>query len=287
MAKRYSKQKEAWNKLARCWVKYVTPPAKPCEGLLKIWEEIVKQVAKKVENPKALILGATPELRDLLLKYNFDTIAYDINPNMLKAMEKLMSYKNHPKNKKISGSWLKMNFKKNSFDLILGHQSLGQILNVRDLRKLLDRLKKILKPSGFLLICEVVREKIEAKITERNRAELFKKYQKKKILECELHNFLKYNSDWNPYSKSPSSLGTLAIYKKIKELSRRDKTIKKFYLWWEKVLGGKNKRVLVFFKKDLEKLLRQYFKLLPIEQCHDFPFCKYMPCYLLKKGLEK
>ncbi len=280
--KKIIEREEVWNRLAFVWRKCATPPARPCKELLKIWEGVVKEVCGKAKNSKALILGSTPELRDLVLKYNFQSIACDMNSSMLEAMEQLMKHKNHLKNQKVRCNWLEMNFKENSIDLVLGHQSLEQILTIGDLKKLLSKLKFFLKPNGRILICEVIREKKKPEITGKDWVKLFDKYKNKTISDCELHHFLKYNSNWNSYNKSPSLMGTSSIYKKIKELDKQNKSVKNFALWWEKVIGNSNKRILIFLRKDLEKLLKQYFQLLPIKQCDDFHFCKYMPSYLGK-----
>lgn len=280
MSKKIIKQKEVYNELAWTWGKYVTPPARPCPGLIRIWEKIVREISEKAKNAKALILGSTPELRDLVLKYNFESFACDINSKMLNAMDQLIKHKNNPKNNKIITNWLKMNFPKESFDLILGHQALEQILTKKDLKKLLNKLKIFLKPDGFFLINEVVKERKKPEITGEKWVEWFTKYKKRKICECELHHLLKYTSDWNPYPKSPSIVGTAALYRKIRQLYKQKKVPKSFYQFWEKVLGPKDKQVLIFLRKDFENLLKQYFQLLPIKQCHDFYFCRYMPSYL-------
>jgi len=282
MNKKIIEQKAIWRNLAWVWGEYTTPPVRPCKSLLKIWEAIVKEISKKVKNPKALILGSTPEFRDLVLKYNFESMAYDINSNMLEAMERLMKQKNHPKNKKIAGNWLKMNFRENSLDLVLGHWSVCQLFTQKEVKTLFYKLRKFLKPDGLLLIAEIVREKKKPAIRGEDWKKWLGKYKKKKVSECELYCFLKYQSDWNSYPKSPSLLGTLSIYKRIKKFSQKDNNVKKFYLWWAKVLGARDKRVLIFLRKDFKELLGKYFKLLPIKQCYDYSFCKYTPFYLGK-----
>ena len=282
MKEKTIKQKDAWNKLSLNWGKYVTPPVRPCFGLLKNWEKIVKEVAKKTKKPKALILGSTPELRDLVLKYNFESFACDINPDMLEAMDKLMKYKNHSKNKKIIANWLKINFPKRIFDLILGHQALEQILSQKDLKKLLNKLKNLLKPTGFFLACVLVREKKKAEIVGNKWTEWIQRYKNKEISESELHHFLKYYSDWNSFPKSPSVVKSAGLFQKLGRLYKQGKIPKSFYQWWERLLGSKDKPMFIFLRKDLERLLGEYFQLIPINQCHEFRFCEHLPFYLGK-----
>lgn len=49
----------------------------PRQNDLKIYEKFLKQAIKNKKDPKALILGATPELRDLCLKHKCETMAID------------------------------------------------------------------------------------------------------------------------------------------------------------------------------------------------------------------
>lgn len=273
--------------MASIWKKYVRPPARPCPGQIEIWKKIIKEKVKGIENPKVLILGSTPELRDICAKYKLETIVCDISSNMIKAMDKLVKYKN-PKEKKVICNWLNTDFKKESFDLILGDASLNQLLGKNNLKKLLAKLKDLLKPNGHILLREVVRLSLKPLIKGKEWIKWFEKYRKKKISKIELYMYLKYLSDANPFPKSPSIVDWAPVFKKLTPLHKQAKVPKDFYLWCKKVFGSKqHKRLLIFLKKDLEKLLRKYFKLSPLKQCRDFSFCKYMPCYLGKPKKRK
>lgn len=281
MAKKSSGQKTAWQQMALVWRRHIKPPSRPCLDQIKIWEKILKEKIEEVKNPKVLILGVTPELRDLVNRYSLKSIVCDVNPRMVEAMNKLIKYKNS-KEKITIRNWLEMDFKKESFDLILGDACLNQISSQEKIKKLLRKLKDFLKPNGYLLIREVVRLGQKPPL-RGNWQEWFKRYKEKKMKEIELFSFLKYQSDGNPYPKSPGKLDWLPVMKKFNFLYKKGKVPKKFYLWVENVFGWKSKYLLVFLKKDLKKILKQYFKILPLKQCKDFSFCKYMPCYLLKK----
>jgi len=109
MNKKSSGQKTAWQQMALVWKKHVKPPSRPCPSQIKIWEKVLKEKIEEVKNPKVLILGVTPELRDLVNKYSLSTIVCDINPEMIKAMNKSIKYKNS-KEKIIIRNWLEMDF---------------------------------------------------------------------------------------------------------------------------------------------------------------------------------
>lgn len=281
MTKKSQGQKTAWQQMALVWKKHVKPPSRPCPGQIKIWEKVLKEKIEEVKNPKVLILGVTPELRDLANKYSLCSIVCDVNLEMIKAMNELIKYKNS-KEKITIRNWLEMDFKKESFDLILGDACLNQISSQEKIKKLLRKLKDFLRPNGYLLIREVVRLGQKPPV-RGDWQEWFERYKEKKMEKMELVSFFKYQSDGNLYSKSPGKLDWPPVMKKLNFLYKKGKVPKKFYLWVENVFGWKSKYLLVFLKKDLENLFKQYFRILLLEQCQDFSFCKYMPCYLLKK----
>ncbi|MFA5050816.1 MAG: class I SAM-dependent methyltransferase [Patescibacteria group bacterium] len=278
-------QIQTWKQMASVWKKYIKPPARPSSSQIEIWQKIIKQKVK--EKSKVLILGATPESRDICTKYHLETIVCDISQDMIKAMDEIVKHKN-PKEKKVICNWLEMKFKKESFDLILSDASLNQLLSKNDLKKLLSKLQDLLKPDGYILLREVTRANLKPEIKGEKWIKWFEKYRKKKISKTELYMYLKYLSDANPFPKSPSIVDWAPVFKKMAPLYKQAKVPKDFYRWCEKVFGSKqHKRLLIFLKKDLEKLLKQYFRLLPIKQCHDCSFDQYMPCYLGRPKKQK
>ncbi|MFA5878224.1 MAG: methyltransferase domain-containing protein [Candidatus Staskawiczbacteria bacterium] len=277
-SQKYSEVRKSWKVLKNTWFKIV-PPSRPCKDLLSIWEDVLVKIEKRTKNPKGLILGSTPELRDLLIKNGFQSFACDVNANMLMNMDGLMKYGKSSKNKKIVGNWLKVNLPQNSFDVVVGHIALEQILNVKDLNALLGKIQRILKPNGVFLTCCLVRNK-KPVIIGNGWEKLLRSYKNKKISEIEFFNFLKYNSDWNAYKKSPSVVGHIAIYERLEKMAADDSDIKKFCEWWKDVLGEKDKPVSIFTKKDLVRLLKKYFSLKEIKQCREYEYCSYLESYL-------
>jgi len=247
---------KAWLHFAKVWGNNITSPARPCKSQLIIYNNVIKKIINNNNKPKALILGATPELRDLCIKNNFNTTVCDINLNMVKAMSSLMKYKGKAKEKIIIGDWLKTDFPKNNFDIILGDASLNQILNNKELKYLLKKLSFILKPNGFLLTREIVRLN-KKPIINNNKWEMwYKKHKQNEISFMDLYFFYKYQSDVIKNFKSPNIIDFLPVLKKIEELVKNNKMEKEFLEENVSVLGNKSKKMLVYLKKDLEKLLR-------------------------------
>lgn len=277
---------KSWLHFAKAWNRYIVPPARPCKSQLKIFEKIIKSKSKGGANLNVLILGATPELRDLCLEYNLKTIVCDINENMVKAMSSVMRYKKSQKEKIMITNWLKTEFAKNSFDFIFGDASLNQILRKGDIIILLKKLRYFLKPQGLLLIREVVRfNKRPVLKNDKLWVKYFNKYQKGSIDRMNLYFFYKYQSNANIFHKSPSLIDSLPMFSKLERLEKWGKLGRgggEFISWLEKAMGKSPKPLLVFVKKDLKDLLKKYFKLLPIKQCKDYSFCRYMPLILAR-----
>ncbi len=269
-----------WSIMAQNWEKHITRPGRPCLSQLQIWRQAIKENIKNPKEAKALILGATPELRDLVLDLGMESVTIDINKNMMKAMSELVKNKNRSKEKRIVKNWFEIEFKDNSFDLVLGDAALGQVSNKAKMEKLLKKIVKALKSEGLLLIREMSRDKKQPLIKTKEEAlKLFYDWQDKKIDSVNLYLFLKYQSYLNPYPQSPSFMDIVILGNNIKKLGKEYELANLFYNWMHEVFGS-SKPLLLFLKKDLEKLLGKYFKILPLKQCADYKFCKYMPSYL-------
>ncbi|MDD2646997.1 MAG: class I SAM-dependent methyltransferase [Patescibacteria group bacterium] len=145
--------KSSWKTMAHLWASYA-PPAKPSPIEINFFEQYLKKMLKKNKSLKALVLGSTPEFRDLLAKYKVDTTVVDNNPIYIKAMAQLTK-RHNPKERTIISDWLTMSFKPNTFDLVLSDSAQDNI-KFSEFFKLLNLLYKILKPTGcwfFGAIC--------------------------------------------------------------------------------------------------------------------------------------
>ena len=134
-------------KMALAWKRFL-PPARPSLAELKIYEKYIKSLLKK--DKEVLILGLTPEFRDLILKYQGSPVCLDTNPRIYQALTRLLKRKG--KEKLIVGDWTeipKLKIKKKYF-LIIGHQSFNMI-PLRRWEKFLKGLKTILDPQGKII----------------------------------------------------------------------------------------------------------------------------------------
>jgi hypothetical protein len=113
-----------WSSLAQKWLYYL-PPGRPSTiDLTRIKILVDKYV--KVEEPKALVLGSTPEYRDLLHRLGFQVTVVDRNFDMVTAMQKLRMYNN--KENVVIDDWLSyLPNHKREYSLILGDLIQGNL----------------------------------------------------------------------------------------------------------------------------------------------------------------
>ena len=141
---------EPWKDFLKRWQK-ITSPTRPTLKEIKTYEKFGLSNLKKKE-ADVLILGATPEIRDMLAKYkNAQVCLIDINLEAILAMTFLMKNKKAKENEVwMRANWLKAPLPKNYFDLIYGD---FVICNVpfRSQDKFLKNISRWLKPNGLFI----------------------------------------------------------------------------------------------------------------------------------------
>src|SRR3989344_1349079 len=127
----------------------------PSPAELDFYTKYLKQIKEKIDAPRLLVLGATPELRDLGLNLGFAVTAVDINPEMIKLADKSLTVKNRKKEEVILGDWLEVSLPNGSFDAVLGDVALNNV-TAESLPRLLEKMAGWLKPGGLVLVRNIV-----------------------------------------------------------------------------------------------------------------------------------
>lgn len=171
-------KKEEWDDLAAKW-KHYKAPIRPSKTRIKLFE---KYIRKYVKGKKALVLGATPGLRDLLHRMGFNVTVVDINPLMIKAMGTLC--KENVKEKVVVGNWLRFKSKE-KFDLIVGDAPNFQFKTKKEHVAFYKKMHDLLKPDGYsmqILMVNFLNKKWTLKqIIDKikKNPEFFRDYKKK------------------------------------------------------------------------------------------------------------
>ncbi|MEM5871847.1 MAG: class I SAM-dependent methyltransferase [Candidatus Aenigmatarchaeota archaeon] len=157
-------------------VHHHTSLTKPCDTELEIFLNEVKNLVGKRNDVKILIIGSSPELRELAAKLNVKTTVVANDLEVIERTTKLMNIKN--KNEEwLEGDILKLPLTKRSFDIILSDYILSNVppYNKESFYK---RIKELLKKEGYVLIRSIVFKKT-AKIFESKISRHFRILEKK------------------------------------------------------------------------------------------------------------
>ena len=77
-----------WTTLSQKWMFYL-PPGRPSRTDLEVMAKVIRDRFPLSQGINALVLGATPEYRDLLHKMGANVSVVDRNPEMIQAMGQL------------------------------------------------------------------------------------------------------------------------------------------------------------------------------------------------------
>ncbi len=136
-------KKSEWRGFAEKW-RALNPPYKPSRERIDIYHYLIK---KYVKGNKALVLGATPEIRDLLAKLKFKVTLLDISLPMVRAMTFLKKTRN--KEKIVIGNWLKARFNE-KYDLVIGDSVINNLLPGQ-YTKFFKQVQRFLKNDGIFI----------------------------------------------------------------------------------------------------------------------------------------
>lgn len=133
------------------------PPFAPSKNEQEFYKKYLKLVLKNKELPKrALILGATPELRDATIGLGIESIAVDISQEMMNKFSELMKYRGHSLDKQIVKNWLEMDFPESHFGIIMGDASFVNLTLKEHNSRLAELCFKILAKQGFLVLRQII-----------------------------------------------------------------------------------------------------------------------------------
>jgi len=144
---------EKWKKIADNWAQ-LGPTAKPSREEIELYKAISLIELSDKTKVSAVIMGSTPELRDMYYEFfNYKTksiACVDATKDMYYAMSRLVKSKN-AKEKFVHGNWLNLSkyFKKESIDIVYGDHIVSNVGGKET--KLFSEIKKILKKDGCFI----------------------------------------------------------------------------------------------------------------------------------------
>lgn len=252
--------------------KYYTSPSRASASDIEFMKKLIRKKGKKA---KVLVLGATPEYRNICGELKIPVTMIDwkkFNVNYLKS-----EVKNKPKEVFIEGNWMKVKLK-DKFDVILGDNVLN-IFSKKDLPKLLKNVSLMLSKDGVFL----ARTHIKKKNERFTLLKIIKDYKIKNyrygIYAGFLHNFY-----YLFYNKKKDCVIWKECYKKAKELLNKGLIDKEAMDYCDK-LSWENRDFRVYFppKDKLKRIVSKYFRIANIFYGKEKYLENRSPVYVLMK----
>jgi SAM-dependent methyltransferase len=274
----------AWKQIAENWETYFSPPSRPSVQEVQKYKEWVQELFHGRQGLKGLVLGATPELRDIFNELKFQTHAIDINMEMILALEGLVKHKN-PDEVLIKANWLTNPLASEYFDVILGDAVLPNIPWEKR-KEFYKQIVRLLKPQGYFInraffipekkkyhtIDEILAKFSSKKTSNRTALEL--------VFEIQILT-------WDPHDH----LGSMGKVREVVEKLRKNdgfhyeshelnKTLNIVWSYW---VGSVSKKVWVYpYKKEEEAEYHNYFTIEKTFSAKDHPYGDITPMYLLR-----
>lgn len=262
------------------WNHSLTPPWRPSANDISNYRRASKS-SKQKSGFRSLVLGATPELRDLAAESQGEIIVADQSAHMIKQMASLMKKK--PKGKKIVGDWLGLDLKPGSMNVIFGDLVLRLIPFSRQ-ERFLKLMRSILADDAAMImrihlvntsLKSIPADKIIRKIME-NRGP--GRVQRSNLLVSRLLDRYSHLKNFKLIKKAAFE----AAKKYFKSSSLKEKEI------LEPVLSrlDPERGAVDFFpltQAEAEKKLKKYFKIKKKFIANDHLESRFYPVYLLEK----
>ncbi len=280
-----------WQKKEEWWYnvwKKVEPPFCPSKGQIKFYEKIIKNKILKRKNPRILVLGVTPQIRDLLAKYKkLDVYLIDIDVPVYRAMTRLVKKKN-PREKLIVGDWLKMPFEKNYFDLIMAHSSFS-VISLKHHKLFYQNIKRVLKKDGYVLMSRGILE--FAFKDPINFKQFFNKYKKdpKYFKNFQNRTYILYRLINRPgiYDRRTQGFKWHVMAKGLMDYGKRqgfsEKQIKSLYFLPEIGPEAVYTDTDIESAKKVKSMIRKHFIIKQIHQDNYHPIAKIFIDFLCQK----
>jgi len=265
-------------KMANQWQVY-TSPNKPSKSECQIIE---KFIARHKRPARILILGGTPEFRDLAHLQKAEITCVDVSLDMLMAMTKLMKRgKEANQETWMKAGWLTMPMAQNYYDFVLGDLVINNI-PIKLQPKFLAKIRDILKPGGYFITRHPVSIFPKKSIQEFINLVIKKRFNQTSISEFAFGGlFVVYKMKDGSMSTDGISSALKKAWQTEKNMTRKKqiaKLIKIFHQQWP--LG---KTWWTLPKEKGEIMFKKYFKIFSVKYGTDHPFVDQCPIYFLRK----
>jgi len=292
---KFKKHRQLWKATAKKWEIY-TDPGRPSRDDIRNYDKLLKKALKNRRDPNILVLGSTPEIRDLLYKFsllqNAKIVCVDMTRDMYMAMSELV-YARNPRERFVLGNWVDVKFRQ-KFDAIIGDY-VNSNIGKEHKEKYFNNLLSALKPDGYFITRDVYILNI---VKINSVADVFNKHLIKVIKgEISLKQSSMWIFDrllWASWFETDDEKASVDAYeseiaefgKKLDGASGEERLMKAIYDGFIEVYRSFKGKYWTFYPKAKhEAMLKKFFTIEETRHSNDYDraLTKNSPIYLLKK----
>ena len=264
-----AKPKKDWSDDFVYHWKYFEVPSRPSPSDI---EFIKKKILGKGRNAKILILGATPEYRNLCGELGISVTLMDFSRKNYDYLSD--EVKNKPKEIFIEGNWLSKALDE-KFDIILGDNVINVIAK-EDVPKLLSNAAKMLKKDGFFMPRTYVRDRGERYTGEKVIKEYRTERKGQSLFTGTMRNFLVAAYDFDEERVIFSDIRQL-----VKELHNKGIMSDEEVEEYENFSLDRDFRIFIPLREDIDMVFSGLFEIKEIFYGAEKYLKNQLPLYVL------
>src|SRR3989338_8757797 len=250
-----------WKKIAEGWQK-LGIGNHPSPHDVDVYRRFLMDAMRGEDRPNVLLLGATPEIRDMLAEYpEIEVTVLDVNGEAIRAMTSFMKEK--PVNEKQAvGDWLFFPLPEYTYDAVFGDQ-ISTNVSFENLDTLYRRIRAALKPSGYL-ITRITSHFPDTRIyAPEELIEKFSRIPPSKESFTEFWNLLTFFSHRNPVSTTDSTFELLEAHLDVSHM-------KEYYAMTAEIFSRGKPWNIGRPWADEKRIIERYFSIADKEQDDTF-----------------
>jgi hypothetical protein len=290
-----NRQTEDWEKWANSW-KLLIDCSRPSRGDIKLFGKLTNEYISDIVKPTIVILGSTPELRELCTafaaEYDATVTCVELLDYMYEAMTSLM-FKQNEKEEVIFSNWLSIDLPDKCADIIIGDLTEGNI-TAEFKEKYYLEMNRLLKDGGKYITratAYIPVDTAKPMITMDQIIEKLDKYKQKTLTgELPIQGAACHFGGemiWDSWYKSGTETLSMVAYKdEISVLDEKftngleSKLMEAFHIIWDSVM---NKYWDFYSLEKTLDLYKKYFTNVSHYCADDYPVAKNNPIFIMTK----
>jgi len=129
-------------------------PYRMTDNEKQIYGRFLRESAGHIDNPKMIVLGVTPELRELGHKYGYRVTCVDFSQTWINAMDILMGEEGG-KDIIVRCNWFETPLQRGEYDVVVGDGPIT-LTELKNWDRLLEIVHQLLKPAGYFITRTIV-----------------------------------------------------------------------------------------------------------------------------------